>query len=1301
MKKLNAIQMLTACGSHLMKLALSLTLVAAMSTGAYADCQLNCNQHVQVSLDNDCEATITYKTMLQDPDNPAICSPNGASAYVVDVITADGTHLGDKITKDNLKDGVCGVTYLVKVKHWASGNICWGSILVEDKIGPKGRLKDQYVYCYEDLSSPITDPYKIAYDNCDWLRIVDYAQTTIQSNCPYDYNSNSYSAIIYRDYTIADECGNTTVVSHRIYMAPVWPVAPQDYYSDCKNPKTDPSDTGYPTIGGHSLKPGGKVGYCEFSTSYQDWVVDECLEAGTKLIVRTWKIENNCTANFKKYEQRIHVQNKGPWVDPPATESLWLGTNVPGYSCEYYGTIPAPRIGDKCSAIVSITAVVFHGDKHGHNQVASGLDIMAGDPVSLSEGPFVVEYSVTDACHATTVIHAYGAVYDNTPPTAVADSKTTVELDRHGDCAVKLYAKNLDSGSYDNCAFYGAKVARMGASGPGPFGDYVEFTKADACNTHMVVFRVYDEYGGKDREGLHSQVMIEVEVQDNFIAFDNLADKVIDCSGDDDWDAAASFDTPGLWGCTAAFVGDPVDVVSSKSCGQSVYKRTWRAVNCKGIETSVSQTIRIRYVGTIDFKCPKNVDFDCGNGETAETLTQDRTGAPTVTVTGCAVAAVSEPYDEVFRHEGEGDGCFKIKRSWNIIDWCNGGTYVGSCQQLITVTDKVRPVVSCDDVDVCITAGCDATFKIPAPTVVECTAYTTEVAWRFTAKDGATSAGSSSVGANVTFGPGVLILKYIVRDACGNFGNAACKITVTDCKDPTPFCRDIGTAIMNNGEITIWASDFLLYAEDNCTDKSMVESSVKMRLNGSGDTPTASLRLTCDDLGFAGGFAGVQVDIIVWDMAGNSDYCTTSFQIQDNEDNCAGSGGAASIITNFSSEEGESIENVSVNLTGGAMNQSQMTTSSGVAQFSNVPMNGDYEVSGEKDVNYLNGVSTYDVVLLMRHILAIDKLNSPYKLIAADVNGSGTISTGDILALRKAILAITDDFGGTASWRFVDATYTFPNPTNPFEATFPEKLNVSNLDHDMTADFVSIKIGDINGSAEPNQLLGSPSFDGASMVVGLEDVQLIAGQSYDIDFKAKNFNHFGYQFTLGFDQEAIVVNDVTPGALEGLSQNNFGMQMLSQGAITTSWDNANGVQLADNNTIFTMSITATVNTTLSEVLNINSSVTAAEAVNSELEATNVELEFFNRASAQFELFQNTPNPFSTETLIEFSLPEADQVTFKVFDVSGKVIHEQIQNLDRGTHQIRLSKDDLGAAGVLYYQVETSRDVATKKMITIE
>jgi hypothetical protein len=40
-----------------------------------------------------------------------------------------------------------------------------------------------------------------------------------------------------------------------------------------------------------------------------------------------------------------------------------------------------------------------------------------------------------------------------------------------------------------------------------------------------------------------------------------------------------------------------------------------------------------------------------------------------------------------------------------------------------------------------------------------------------------------------------------------------------------------------------------------------------------------------------------------------------------------------------------------------------------------------------------NGVSTYDLVLISLHILQVDQLDSPYKVIAADANNSQSVTT--------------------------------------------------------------------------------------------------------------------------------------------------------------------------------------------------------------------------------------------------------------------------------------------------------------------
>jgi len=122
------------------------------------------------------------------------------------------------------------------------------------------------------------------------------------------------------------------------------------------------------------------------------------------------------------------------------------------------------------------------------------------------------------------------------------------------------------------------------------------------------------------------------------------------------------------------------------------------------------------------------------------------------------------------------------------------------------------------------------------------------------------------------------------------------------------------------------------------------------------------------------------------------------------------------------------------------------------------------------DENPLNGVSTFDILLIQRHILGIQALNSPYKMIAADVNNSRSITTLDMIQLRKLILGLDSKFTHNRAWRFVDATYIFPNPTNPWQGSFPESSSIASWRPNPSTNFVAIKIGDLNSSAKVNDL---------------------------------------------------------------------------------------------------------------------------------------------------------------------------------------------------------------------------------------
>ena len=144
-----------------------------------------------------------------------------------------------------------------------------------------------------------------------------------------------------------------------------------------------------------------------------------------------------------------------------------------------------------------------------------------------------------------------------------------------------------------------------------------------------------------------------------------------------------------------------------------------------------------------------------------------------------------------------------------------------------------------------------------------------------------------------------------------------------------------------------------------------------------------------------------------------------------------------------------------------------LTSNDGAFLLDSLPMYSNYMITPERDDDPLNGVTTYDLVLIRRHVLGVQALDSPYKIIAADINKSNTVTTFDLVLLQKLILHVEEDFTNNESWRFVEKDFVFPNYLDPFETVFPEVSSFNNLFESKKVDFIGIKIGDVNGSANP------------------------------------------------------------------------------------------------------------------------------------------------------------------------------------------------------------------------------------------
>ena len=87
--------------------------------------------------------------------------------------------------------------------------------------------------------------------------------------------------------------------------------------------------------------------------------------------------------------------------------------------------------------------------------------------------------------------------------------------------------------------------------------------------------------------------------------------------------------------------------------------------------------------------------------------------------------------------------------------------------------------------------------------------------------------------------------------------------------------------------------------------------------------------------------------------------------------------------------------------------------------------------------------------------------------------------------------------------------------------------------------------------------------------------------------------------------------------------------------------------------------------------------------------------------ADFELFQNYPNPFAGKTNIRFHLAESGFVSLKVLDVSGREVESLVNDhMSSGYHNVVYNAENL-KEGTYYYQLSTDYSAVTKKLVLIK
>ncbi|MBK6544014.1 MAG: HYR domain-containing protein [Saprospiraceae bacterium] len=1266
---------------------------------------LSCDNHINVSLDSNCCAIITpamvvegnyplncLKVVLKDkfgniiPSSPRICGP-----YIGQTITYE---LVDTCTK----------------------NRCWGTLIVEDKLGPKIECENpDTVFC--NNSGYNWTPPKVL-DNCGGI-----VKTIIIADETTKYPCDSFCIARRKiTYTYQDQYGNRSDTCMKIicykkinFSDIVWPL---DTMFSCEDWDTipPPSISGVPMAGGYPLYPDWFL--CKMAVSYEDQLIPICPK--TFKVLRTWTVLDWCKRSpdnvYKHYQIVKVLDEKGPKLE--RVPDITVSTDV--WSCTGTVIIPPPQISWECSDSVSILVeykingkngvLTFDGtNKNNVKRLPNGYYSVTG----LALGLNLVIFHVTDQCGNTSESFTEVTVRDFVPPIAVCDQKTTVSLTIDG--TAKIEALTFDDGSHDNCGLDYFEVKRMDNGYPCDsvrgieWGPYVYFCCEDIGKTIMVSMRVWDKAGNSNT------CMVEVEVQDK-IAPVIFCPPHITISCEYDYPDLSVFGTvvTDINNQKAIVIKDPkvkfsgtaidgyaydgcgvtvieLPPVYALPCGKGTITRTWEATDPRGLKSRCSQIITV-----FDYN-PDNVTvvwprdtFSNSICTTKPDFNADNLGRPKVYGADKCNTMMINYVDQVFTLEP--DACVKVLRKWTVIDWCiyqpNNPQTKGywSWVQVIKVNNIIAPTftTSCKDRTVAVFGpGCGGQVELKAKATDDCTdsidlVWYHEVDLYNDGKSPGIEYLHSGPGADASnyYPIGTHKITFRVKDACGNESWCIFLINVIDGKLPTPYCiGNIVTTVMpSTKSIDIWAKDFNLNSEDNCTPKDSLKYYFLVN-----NILVPSLTLDCSNIGKN------TLRVYVKDQAGNTDYCEVILDLQDPNKVCGNTN--LSVGGKITTTDYRNMQDVTMVLERSnpiGTNQAY-TDNQGAYSFVNLNKGSDFQIKASYNQNHINGVSTQDIIMIQKHILGIQLFDSPHKYIAADANNNGTITVADIAEIRKLVLGITDKFAKNESWRFVPQSYAFVEPNNPWP--FEEKIKYQELlSSKNNNDFYAIKIGDVSGNASASGVQGTSSRSKEQYTMYLQEQDFVANQQIKVPVYASQDMHVsGMQMAFETDK-SMELSDIANGKIN-ISKEHFSS---SNQSIKLSYTTLEDIEIKEGDVLFYLIGKATLNGSIQSAIHLNQTTIQAEIYDANVQAKELRIERrkvgVTTNEISFELYQNVPNPFVDQTIISYEIPLTGEVKIQLSDITGKNIYKTNVQAFKGKNNFILDNKVKMLPGVYYLKL---------------
>lgn len=498
-------------------------------------------------------------------------------------------------------------------------------------------------------------------------------------------------------------------------------------------------------------------------------------------------------------------------------------------------------------------------------------------------------------------------------------------------------------------------------------------------------------------------------------------------------------------------------------------------------------------------------------------------------------------------------------------------------------------------------------------------------------------------------------------------------------------------------EATVSPLPVLKSYSDNCTAPDHIELALRVAGTGSGfpDGQTM-LSFDCD-------YQNVFVNIEIWarDDAGNTALANELIYISEpgglpyTGNPCKAWVDPSLAIISARTLSGDFIHGFGASL-GFTIHPSDtmfyVYTDQTIDKWRSFPAFGQGFITLSKDKFPLNGVTTLDLVQINKHILGIEKLDSPYKIIAADANRSGTISTFDLLEFRKLLLGIYDKLPHNTSWRFLPEDHIFQDSTNPFPG-----MPVDTFYHYFGAAagvafngwYVGIKVGDINFSADPTAL--TPKNENRSITnLFTPDRELLAGDEVEIPIQLpNNTNLSGLQFSLGTDTLKAWITSVRSDVLPGFSKEAW--RLSAEGRLRLAWFDVTATDVRIGEPVILLKIKALENVRLQEVLFLDDEALLPEIVLSDLSVSSVKMSF-QPVEHNVQGCLVFPNPFTDQIDCQFKIQKPGWVRWQLLHANGSRVMEKSRNVEAGYQNWHFTGLNDLPAGIYFYLLQTEENI---------